>query len=206
MCNNYRPISILPVFSKIFECIIHKRLYNHFTHQHLLHSSQFGFRSIFFLYKKPIIILFLIWIKVNTRLEYSWTSPRHSMRSVMTFSLRCSWKYLGLVQELLNKEKAICNIQQLQIRCKYSLVQFPQGSVLGLLRFIIFLNDIAYASNVLSSFFLIYADDINVLISHDDIDQLIIIVNNELSNYLLGSKSTNYLLRGHNWMLLAHRL
>ena len=30
-CNNYRPISVLPVFSKVFERIIHKRLHNFFT-------------------------------------------------------------------------------------------------------------------------------------------------------------------------------
>ena len=29
-CNNYRPISVLPVFSKVFERIVHKRLYNFF--------------------------------------------------------------------------------------------------------------------------------------------------------------------------------
>ena len=34
-CNNYRPISVLPVFSKIFESIIHKRL-NNFLERHNL--------------------------------------------------------------------------------------------------------------------------------------------------------------------------
>lgn len=42
-CNNYRPISILPVFSKVFERIIHKRLYNFLSYHSLLHQSQFGF-------------------------------------------------------------------------------------------------------------------------------------------------------------------
>ena len=32
MCNNYRPISVLPVVSKIFERINLKRLYNYHYH------------------------------------------------------------------------------------------------------------------------------------------------------------------------------
>ena len=54
LCNNYRPISVLPVclvffffFSKIFERIIHKRLRHFLTRNSLLHSSQFGFRKNF---------------------------------------------------------------------------------------------------------------------------------------------------------------
>ena len=38
LCNNYRPISVLPVFSKVFERIIHKRIYN-FLHV-LVYFSQ----------------------------------------------------------------------------------------------------------------------------------------------------------------------
>ena len=43
--TNYRPISILPVFSKVYENVFYNRLYNYFSVNNLLLSSQFGFRS-----------------------------------------------------------------------------------------------------------------------------------------------------------------
>ena len=43
--ENYRPISTLPIFGKIFEKLIYKRLDNFFVAQNLLHDKQFGFRK-----------------------------------------------------------------------------------------------------------------------------------------------------------------
>ena len=43
--ENYRPVSILPIFGKIFEKIIYKRLYNFFMAKGVLHEDQFGFRK-----------------------------------------------------------------------------------------------------------------------------------------------------------------
>jgi len=42
---NYRPISILPSFSKILEKIIHIRLMNHLETNNILAAEQFGFRT-----------------------------------------------------------------------------------------------------------------------------------------------------------------
>jgi hypothetical protein len=42
--KNYRPISLLPVFSKIFEKVLYKRLYNHLFSNNILVKEQFGFR------------------------------------------------------------------------------------------------------------------------------------------------------------------
>jgi len=43
--NNYRPISLLNVFSKLFEKAIKKRLLNYLEENNLIPNSQFGFRK-----------------------------------------------------------------------------------------------------------------------------------------------------------------
>ena len=45
--ENYKPISILPVLSKIFERILHNQLTFYFTENNLLYNSQYGFRKNF---------------------------------------------------------------------------------------------------------------------------------------------------------------
>ena len=57
--NNYRPVSILPVFSKLFECIMYRRLMSFIKKHKLLYPNQFGFRenhgtniALTFLYNK----------------------------------------------------------------------------------------------------------------------------------------------------------
>ena len=42
--NNYRPISILPSLSKVFEKIIHKQISDYFESNKLFYVSQYGFR------------------------------------------------------------------------------------------------------------------------------------------------------------------
>ena len=43
--TNYRPISLLPCFSKILEKVVHKRLYSFITKHNILYASQYGFRK-----------------------------------------------------------------------------------------------------------------------------------------------------------------
>ena len=43
--NSYRPISLLPAISKIFEKVIYNQLYNYMNTSNLLHISQYGFRK-----------------------------------------------------------------------------------------------------------------------------------------------------------------
>ncbi len=45
LADSYRPISIVPIFSKIFESILLNQLNSYFTSNGLLSQSQFGFRE-----------------------------------------------------------------------------------------------------------------------------------------------------------------
>ena len=45
MLNNYRPVSVLPVFSKLFERLIYNRLISFVNKHKMLYSYQFGFRE-----------------------------------------------------------------------------------------------------------------------------------------------------------------
>ena len=46
-CNlsNYRPISLLPVFSKVFEKVAYIQLYDYLENNSILHKQQYGFRA-----------------------------------------------------------------------------------------------------------------------------------------------------------------
>ena len=44
ICANYRSISILPILSRIFEKLVHKRLINYLDKYELLFKHQYGFQ------------------------------------------------------------------------------------------------------------------------------------------------------------------
>ena len=43
--DNYRPISVLPVLSKMFERVVHQQLHAYLEQNNLLSKRQFGFRN-----------------------------------------------------------------------------------------------------------------------------------------------------------------
>ena len=43
LVKNYRPISLLPIFAKVFERVIYNSLFNYFLHKKLFTPSQSGF-------------------------------------------------------------------------------------------------------------------------------------------------------------------
>ena len=43
--GNYRPISVLPIYCKIFEKVVYKKLYKYFEQNNILYEHQYGFRK-----------------------------------------------------------------------------------------------------------------------------------------------------------------
>ena len=43
--SNYRPVSLLPAFSKVFEKVLYVRMYQHLIDNNILVDEQFGFRT-----------------------------------------------------------------------------------------------------------------------------------------------------------------
>ena len=61
---------------------------------------------------------------------------------------------------------------------KYIKFGVPQGSILGPLLFLLYINDLCNMSKALD--FILFADDTNIFFSHNDPNQVMEIVNNEL--------------------------
>ena len=45
LLDNYRPVSVIPIFGKIFEKVIYRRLYSFFSAMNIIYDKQFGFRK-----------------------------------------------------------------------------------------------------------------------------------------------------------------
>jgi hypothetical protein len=185
--NNYRPISLLPAFSKIIERLVHNRLTKYLTLHSLLSPSQYGFqknlstelaileiqdRIVHALNNKQWCIgIFLDLSKAFDTLDHSLLLSKLSHYGIRGTSLTWFKSYLQDRWQYVSYENC-SSIYKLMV------CGVPQGSILGPLLFIVYLNDLDKVNGNYQM--LCFADDTNMLHVGADLNLLIPEINSSL--------------------------
>uniref|UniRef100_A0A673A262 Reverse transcriptase domain-containing protein n=1 Tax=Sphaeramia orbicularis TaxID=375764 RepID=A0A673A262_9TELE len=188
MVSNYRPVSLLPQFSKILEKLFVKRLDDYIDKYRILNDHQYGFRknrstSLAVMefaeniatavdQKQHTVGVFIDLRKAFDTIDHSILLRKCEMYGIRGVTQNWLKSYLQNRSQYVSIGNT--NSQLRNVTCGV-----PQGSVLGPKLFILYLNDIFMASSKLK--FTIFADDTNLLYSGVNMKQILEIVEKELS-------------------------
>ena len=186
MCN-YRPISLLPTISKIFEKLMYTRLIEFINKHNILYEYQFGFQSGM---STEYAVNALLNNIINTleNKEYGVCIFLDFAKAFDTVNHEILLKKLehygirGVAQQWL--KSYLSNRMQCtetgDTQSELEIIRWgvPQGSVLGPLLFLIYINDIVNSSNVFK--FILFADDTSLYYSCKNLQNIENIMNQEL--------------------------
>ncbi len=211
--SNYRPISVLSFFSKIFEKVMYNYVLNFMEKNKVLYKHQFGFRqnhscqqAIITLIEKITSCLdtgdLVIGVFIDLKKAFDTVNHKILLKKLHAYGIRGSF-YRWFESYLSDRSQYVtyngCKSKTECIACGV-----PQGSILGPLLFIIYMNDICNVSNLL--FTILYADDTCVLLNGKDLIELYNALNVELALLVTWLKSNKLSLNvKKSYYIIFHR-
>ena len=183
--DNYRPISLLSSFSKILEKIVASRLTSFFESSNLLSKWQFGFRSEHSTSHPMVHFLNKITESLNVKkhtisifcdLKKAFDTCNHDILFLKLKKYGIKDTELLWFKSYLTDRKQFVSVKNKSSPLLNITLGVPQGSILGPLLFLIYINDLPMSSSFLS---LLFAYDTTLLLSHDNLRTLIQLVNTE---------------------------
>ena len=184
--NNYRPISLLSSFSKILEKIVHARLYFFLDSNSLITPNQFGFRPNHSTSHPMTLLLNKVTSSLNSKLysiiifcdlKKAFDTCNHNILLKKLSSLGINGIELAWFKSYLTDRLQFVTIDNVDSVLLTILTGVPQGSILGPLLFLIYINDLPNCTTLLSQLF---ADDTALSASSADPLELFAFVNREL--------------------------
>lgn len=196
--SNYRPISVLPVVSRLFEKVIYDQLYQYLDKHKYLASHQSGFRSL-----HSVVTCLLkgtsdwyIDIDSGKYTAMIFIDLKKAFDTVDHQILLDKMQFYGITglahkwfSSYLDNRKQYCRVNGTTSSIENIDIGVPQGSCLGPLLFLLYINDLPFALKKAKA--TMYADDTAISYSSDKSEELDLVINEELSyieRWLQGNK------------------
>ena len=185
--NNYRPISILTILAKVMEKLVYKRLMNYLNKNNILYNYQFGFRenhstqlALFELIDHVSKVLdnggYAAGLFLDLSKAFDTVNHDILLSKLENYGIRDT--ALNWFASYLRNRKQSVEIENISSDLYNVHCGVPQGSNLGPILFLLYINDMPNCSKQL--LFRLFADDTAVILKHDNLDTLIEQLNLEI--------------------------
>ena len=211
--TNYRPVSLLPQFSKILEKLFDLKLDNFIEKHNILADEQYGFRKS---RSTSMAITHLIENLTDANEEKKFTAGvfidlKKAFDTIDHSLLLKKLDHYGIrgvpndwLKSYLSNRKQFVSFDDFNSNLMNISCGVPQGSILGPSLFILYINDICNVSKILK--FVLFADDTNIFCSDTNILNLSKTVSKELdklniwfavNKLSLNISKTNFIIFGN---------
>ena len=193
--TNYRPILLLTNFSKLFEKVMQIRLTLFIEQCEILYRFQFGFRSNHSTMHSLVSLINNVATAIDRNQiaagVFDLSKAFDTLDHEILFTKLQHYGIRGVALQWI--KSYFCNREQfVQYNETCSTMEklkcgVPQGSILGPLFFILYINDLPNALELSKSY--LFADDTSIYYSNSDIKQLEFVLNSELRKLDIWMKS-----------------